>query len=403
MRTTPDLRHPIAAALALVLALSVAGCAQQEEPSEEAAAAVEEQAPAGEATDTVSQASEAWDPAAFDATKELPVRKIPNIPMAAEAYYAPDSFHLIAQTQDPDAQRPEGENVGGALTYIFSDDGEFQRRINDHGQDACSYFFPDQQRIVWTSTRDNMEMPLGNWSDDSDYPQGAELYISDLEGNDIQRLTDNEYYEAEVSISPNGEWIVFGRQIDGKMDLWRMRPDGTDEQQITFTEDWQEGAPFYLPDSETIMFRAWRTSVKKEIAARMAESGERIPTPMTVFTIKHDGSDLKQRTFDDDMNWAPYPAPDGRHYVFVRIVDRDWEVYLGDLTGGEPQRLTYHRGFDGLPSLSPDGTKMLFARAEEGFRGIYTYVMDMTSFDLGPDNWTGAVPEIEAPEGAEGG
>jgi Tol biopolymer transport system component len=328
--------------------------------------------------------------------QELPVWKIPNIPVAAEAYYAPDSYHFIAQTRDSDAQQPEDGSIGGSLTYIFTDDGQLQRRINDHGQDACSYFFPDQKRIVWTSTRDHMDMPLGDWGDDKNYPQGSELYISDLEGNNILRLTNNKWYEAEVSISPNGEWIVFGRQIEGKLDLWRMRPDGTDEQQITFTDDWQEGAPFYLPDNETIIFRGWKTSVKDKLRDELAAKGKRRATPMTVFTIKHDGSDLIQRTFDDDMNWAPYPAPDGRHYVFVRITENNnWEVFLGDLAGGEPVRLTYFPGFDGLPSLSPDGTKMLFARAGDG--GIATYVMDMTSFNLGPDNW-GGVPEIESTE-----
>jgi Tol biopolymer transport system component len=63
-----------------------------------------------------------------------------------------------------------------------------------------------------------------------------------------------------VSVSPDGKRLVFGRQIDGKMDLWRMRPDGTGEQQITFADDWQEGAPFYLPDNETILYRAWKRS-----------------------------------------------------------------------------------------------------------------------------------------------
>jgi TolB protein len=320
---------------------------------------------------------------------ELPTWKIPNIPKAAEAYYAPDSLHVIAQTADKDALKAERRPTG-YLTYTFTDQGEDIKRINDRGQDACSYFFPDEQRLVWTSTRDNMDMPIGNWSDENDYPQGAELYTSDLDGGNVKRLTDNENYEAEVSVSPDGKWVVFGRQIDGKMDLWRMRPDGSDERQITFTEDWQEGAPFYLPDSETIMMRAWKRS----------EYGKIRPTPMTVFTIKHDGSERTARTFDRDMNWAPYPAPDGRHYVFVRIIEENnWEIFLGDLAGGEPVRLTFNQSFDGFPALSPDGTKMLFAR-DEGERfmsGLYTYVMDVSSLNLGPEHYEG-IPDIVPPE-----
>jgi Tol biopolymer transport system component len=309
---------------------------------------------------------------------ELPIRKIPNIPPSGEAYYAPDSLHVIAQTNDADAL-PKKDGQSGSLTYTFTDEGENITRINDRGQDACSYFFPDQTKLVWTSTRDHMDMPVGDWSNEAEYPRGAELYSSDLDGTNVKRLTDNEYYEAEVSVSPDGEWIVFGRQIDGKNDLWRMRPDGSDEQQITFTEDWQEGAPFYLPDNETILFRAPKHS----------EHGRIFPTPMTVFTIKHDGTGRTQHTFDNDMNWAPYPTPDGRHYVFVRIIEgMNWEIFLGDLEGGEPVRLTYNESFDGLPSVSPDGTKMLFTRAESRTE-FYTFVMDISSLDVGPENYKG--------------
>jgi hypothetical protein len=42
------------------------------------------------------------------ASQELPVRIIPNVPKSAEAYYAPDSLHVIAQTQDPAARRARG-------------------------------------------------------------------------------------------------------------------------------------------------------------------------------------------------------------------------------------------------------------------------------------------------------
>jgi hypothetical protein len=53
-----------------------------------------------------------------------------------------------------------------------------------------------------------------------------------LNDGDIRRLTNNNVYDAEVSVSP-----------DGKMDLWRMRPDGAEEFQITHFEGWEPGAP----------------------------------------------------------------------------------------------------------------------------------------------------------------
>jgi Tol biopolymer transport system component len=228
-------------------------------------------------------------------SQELPTWRIPNIPSSAEAYYASDNYHVIAQTQDPDAVRAPGRN-SGALTWIFSDDGKTKWRVNDRGQDACSYFFPDGEHVIFTSTRDNMDFPIGNWSDERNYPT-----------------------------------------------------------------------------------RAWSRAIY----------GTRRPTPMTIFTINVETGERIQRTHDDWMNWAPYPAPDGRHYVFVRpLVDNpsNWEIFLGDLEGGEPIRLTFNDSFDGFPSISPDGTKMLFSRSEgPGFMsGLYTYVMDISSLNIGP-------------------
>ena len=362
-----------------LIGAALSACSDSSQMSEAPAAASAAAAPAIEA---VSQHPD-----------ELPSWKIPNIPESAEAYYAPDSLHVIAQTQDPMALRAEGRD-SGALTWTFTDQGTNLKQINDRGQDACSYFTPDGKSLLWTSTKDNMDMPIGNWSDSNDYPQGGELYMSDLDGNNVKRLTDNEWYEAEVSISPDGEWIVFGRQIEGIMDLWVMRPDGSDERQLTFTDDWQEGAPFFLPDNKTILTRAWKAD----------EYGVIRPTPMTVFTVDLESGEMIPRTFDRDMNWAPYPAPDGKHYVFVRIIENNnWEVFLGNLAGGEPVRLTYNDSFDGFPSISPDGTKMLFARSEgPGFMsGLHTWVMDVSSLNLGPENWDGTVPDITPPEGPE--
>ena len=43
------------------------------------------------------------------------------------------------------------------------------------------------------------------YSNPTDYLQRAEIYVSDLEGRDVQRLTSNSVYDAEVSVAPDGQ------------------------------------------------------------------------------------------------------------------------------------------------------------------------------------------------------
>jgi Tol biopolymer transport system component len=321
----------------------------------------------------------------LEGPRQLKVYRVPNIPEAAEPYYAADNTTLIAQVQDPTAVKAKAGASGGALTWTFNDRGENLRRINPTGQDACSYFFPDMKHLVFTSIRDNLDMPLGNWSDPRDYPTGSELYRADMDGKNVKRLTNNKVYDAEISVSPDGQWIVFGRQENGNMDIWRMRADGTGEQRVTNTTEWEEGRPMYLPDSETIMFRAWK----------YADFGKKRPTPMTVFTIRHDGTQLTPRTFDDGMNWSSYPAPDGRHFFAVRVIENNnWEIFLFDMQAPDkaPERITFNDSFDGFPSVSPDGRKLAFARSlGKGFMSDnFVHIMDISSLGLGPRQRTTA-------------
>ena len=301
--------------------------------------------------------------------EELPVRVIPNLGEAAELYFSPDGKSLIGNA------KREGDEVHHVYTTRL--DGTEIRRINDKGADACSFYFPDGKRLIWTSTRDHLDMPKGNFSDPRDYPQGAELYTSALDGSDVERLTDNEVYDAEVSVSPDGKWILFGRQLDGKMDLWRMRSDGTGEEQITDTPEWQEGGAFYMPDSETILYRAWKIS----------DQGQR-GMPMTIFTIKHDGTGHTQITHGPGMHWAPHPAPDGKHFAFVKMLPpHNFEIFLMNLETGEQKQLTHNDAFDGFPAFSPDGNLLAFGSsrdAKPGERTLFTYTMDVSSLNLGP-------------------
>jgi Tol biopolymer transport system component len=301
--------------------------------------------------------------------QELKSWRVPNVGEAAECYFSPNGKTLIGNAKLEGDLRHQ--------VYTFDIDGRNIRRINDKGADACSFFFPDGKRIVWTSTKDRLDLPPGNFSEVKDYPQGAELYVSDLEGKNVQRLTNNTMYEAEVTVSPDGRWILFGRQTDGKMDLWRMRPDGTGEVQITKTPDWQEGGAVYMPDSETILYRAWKIEAE----------GQR-GMPMTIFTIKHDGTGLRQITDEPGTNWAPYPAPDGKHFAFVKILGRgNFEIFMMNMETKAQRQLTFNESFDGFPAISPDGRLLAFASgrdAKPGERKLYMHLMDISSLKVGP-------------------
>jgi len=300
--------------------------------------------------------------------EELPVKRIPHKGQAAEFYFAPDGKQLIGNAKLADDKIHQ--------VYVMDLEGKMTR-INDKGEDGCSHFYPDGKRIIWTSTRDHLDLDKGNYSDPNNYPKGAELYSSNPDGSDVIQLTNNKYYDAEVGVSPDGKWILWARMIDGKQDLWRMPADGTGKQeQITFTETEQEGGAFYMPDSETILYRSW------EISAQ----GKR-GMPMNIYTIKHDGTGKKQVSTEPGTNWAPFPAPDGEHYVFIRVLPpHNFEIYLASVKTGKQTRLTYNDSFDGFPAISPDGKTMTFSsgrQAEKGKRELHQYTMDISSFNLG--------------------
>jgi len=303
-----------------------------------------------------------------EANTEFKIWKISNDLEGAEAYFSPDGKSMIFNAKT--------EQDSTFLVYTMNIDGTNLKRINDKGEDACSFYHPNGKELIWTSTRDNMDMPTGSYSKPNDYPQGAELYLSDLDGNNVKRLTNNKYYDAEVSISPDETKILFGRQIDGKMDLWVMDIDGNNEKQITFTEEWQEGGAFYMPDSKTILYRAWKISDQ-----------DKRGMPMTIFTIEDDGTNLKQITHDDGTNWAPYPSADGKHFVFVRILPpHNFEIFLMNIENGQQTRLTYNDAFDGFPTISPDGKTLSFSSsraAKPGERKLELFLMDISSLNLG--------------------
>jgi hypothetical protein len=61
------------------------------------------------------------------------------------------------------------------------------------------------------------------------------------------------------------------------------------------------------------------------------------------------------------MSWAPFYHPSGQYLIFTtnRHGFANFELYLVDVEGkSTPVRVTYTKGFDGLPAFTPDGKQL---------------------------------------------
>ncbi len=107
-----------------------------------------------------------------------------------------------------------------------------------------------------------------------------------------------------------------------------------------------------------------------------------------IYTIKADGSGLVRLTNDPTFDDSPAISPDGRQIVFLtarhdpkpQFPNLKYEIYLMDIDGGNPRRLTNTEAAEDHPAWSPDGSKILFDADYDGdgFYEIYTLNPDGT-------------------------
>ena len=71
---------------------------------------------------------------------ELPVHRIPNLGPGAEFYFSPDGTHIIGNA------KRDGDS--SYHVYTLAIDGTDIRRINDKGDDACSFYCTNRARKV---------------------------------------------------------------------------------------------------------------------------------------------------------------------------------------------------------------------------------------------------------------
>ena len=111
------------------------------------------------------------------------------------------------------------------------------------------------------------------------------------------------------------------------------------------------------------------------------------------------GISVTRMTFDTGVTWSPAISQDGRllAYVSDRAQPGNYDIWIQQVAGGQPLRLTDHPAQDIAPSFSPDGSRVAF-RSERDGGGIY--VIDTLGGDARRIADRGYFPQF-SPDGSQ--
>ncbi len=240
------------------------------------------------------------------------------------------------------------------------------------GRTTCSYFMPGDTTIVYASTHlvDENCPPKPEKREDGKYVwpvyESFDIFVADLDGNIISQLTDEPGYDAEPTVSPNGDLIVFTSLRSGDLELYTMKIDGSDVKQITSDLGYDGGA-FFSPDGTQLIFRSSRPTTEDEISdyKTLLKQGLVTPTEMELYICNIDGSELRKLTDLGSANWAPFFHPSGEKIIFSSNHTSEkgfpFNLYMINVDGTGLEQVTYDGIFDAFPMFSRSGDYLLFS------------------------------------------
>ena len=184
---------------------------------------------------------------------------------------------------------------------------------------------------------------------------GSTVYVLPIEGGEPQQVTEKtpSYWHGWA---PNNREVVYVAQRDAdNYDIYKASIKGGEEVKLTDYSGSHADGPEYSPDGKYIYYNASATGT------------------MQLWRMKPDGSGKEQITFDQYNDWFPHISPDGKWIAFIsfptHIDPKSHPTYkrvmlrLMPSTGGAPRTIAYLYGGQGtinVPSWSPDSKKIAF-------------------------------------------
>ena len=308
----------------------------------------------------------------------------------AEAYWSFDGDYLVFQRTNTKDGLNCDQIFIGKLPKQSGEKFEFKLVSTGKGRTTCPFFTKDDKHIIYASTHRSADScppvpdrkKYGNkyiWPLYDSY----DIFMADLDGKIVKQLTHAKGYDAEATLSPDGNNMIYTSDKDGDLELYIMDLQSGKEKRITHTLGYDGGA-WFSPDGKKIIWRASRPQTEAEIKEYKALLTEDLvaPTSMEVWVANADGSNARQVTAFGQANWAPAFMPDSKRIIFASNHEYKrgfpFNLYTIDEDGTNLQKISRDKGFDAFPMFSPDGKKIVFCsnRNNGGTRDTNIFIAD---------------------------
>lgn len=267
------------------------------------------------------------------------------------------------------------------------------RQITFEGRRAGEgYFSADGKRMIFQSERD----PSNPF---------YQIYLTDLETGDIERVSPGLGKTTCAWIHPDGNQVLFASTHDdaaakdkqkeeiefresGKQRRYAWDYDESFEiyskelatgklTQLTHARGYDaEGS--YSPDGTQIAFASNRLAYSRKLTDREQQQFDLDPAFMNdIFIMNADGTNVRQLTDVPGYDGGPFFSPDGERICWRRFSEdgATAEVYTMKTDGTDAKRLTNIGAMSWAPFYHPSGDYLIFTTNKHGFANFELYLV----------------------------
>ncbi len=185
----------------------------------------------------------------------------------------------------------------------------------------------------------------------------SDIYMSGLNGDHIQRLTDFHGFDGEIAPHPKGQFIYFSSVRSGRLQIYALNIKTRALHLVSKQPNLNESSVAISPDGQWLVWVQYADDFKSSQIIRSDIRGDKT-IPLTNGAYLH---------------LSPSWSPSSNEVVFSANRDNaaNFDLFVVKSDGTCLRRLTDDGAQESSPSISPDGTQLLFSSNRTGSFQLY--------------------------------